>query len=201
MFIENDIRKPKGSIEVVCGSMFSGKTEELIRRIKRAQIAKLKCKVFKPSVDTRYHDVKVVSHSKLEVDSLPVAHSKDIIPETHKLDVVGIDEAQFFDDELVRVCEHLADKGIRVIIAGLDMDSDGIPFGPMPHLLARAEFVTKLHAVCVDCGDLANFTSSKADKNQLVLLGETEEYEALCRGCFNKKNSFEKKLTPNLTNE
>ena len=111
------------------------------------------------------------------------------------------DDSVVHNDELVRVCEHLADKGIRVIIAGLDMDSDGIPFGPMPHLLARAEFVTKLHAVCVDCGDLANFTSSKADKNRLVLLGETEEYEALCRGCFNKKNSFEKKLTPNLTNE
>lgn len=194
MFIESNIRKPKGSIEVVCGSMFSGKTEELIRRINRARIAKLRCKIFKPTIDTRYHESDVVSHNKLSIESLPVEKAADIIPETTKLDVIAIDEAQFFDKDLVRVCEHLADKGLRVIVAGLDLDSNGVPFGPMPQLLARAEYVTKLHAVCVDCGDLANFTSSKADKQQLVLLGETEEYEALCRSCFNSKNSFEKKI-------
>jgi thymidine kinase len=189
MFIEQQNGKNKGSIEVVCGSMFSGKTEELIRRIERARFAKLKTKIFKPKVDTRYHETKVVSHSSTSIDSIPVESAKSILTLANNTQVVGIDEAQFFDEGIIEVCEFLADRGTRVIIAGLNLDSDGNPFGSMPTLLSKADFITKLHAICVECGDLAQFTSCKDDKQQLVLLGETDTYEPLCRMCYKKLGS------------
>jgi len=165
--------------------MFSGKTEELIRRLKRAQLARQKVEIFKSSVDNRYHEQKVVSHDANEIHSTPVRASKDILGLAKEVDVVGIDEAQFFDMELVGVCNELAGKGVRVIVAGLDMDYLGNPFGPVPALLATAEYVTKVHAICMRCGDLANHSHRITDKNDLVLLGETNHYEALCRDCFN----------------
>jgi thymidine kinase len=189
VFLERkgDRKQNKGWIEVVCGSMFSGKTEELIRRMKRAEFAKQKCEIFKPAVDTRYHEEDVVSHEGNAIRSTPVPSSSNILLLANDVQVVGIDEAQFFDDNLPEVCRSLANRGIRVIIAGLDMDFKGNPFGPMPALMANAEFVTKVHAICMQCGDLAQFSHRKTADESVVLLGETDEYEPLCRRCFNQE--------------
>lgn len=189
MFLENSINqaKKKGWIEVICGSMFSGKTEELIRRLKRAKIAKQKVEIFKPAIDVRYDEEKVVSHDQNYIMSTPVPSSSNILLLANDIDVVGIDEAQFFDSELVNVCNQLAQSGIRVIIAGLDMDYLGKPFGPMPALLATAEYVTKVHAICMNCGDLAHVSHRTIASNKLVVLGEKDSYEPLCRSCFNEK--------------
>lgn len=186
MFLENTIHpnKRKGSIEVICGSMFSGKTEELIRRMKRAQYAKQKVEIFKPEIDTRYDAVKVVSHEGNSIHSTPVPASSHILLLASDVEVVGIDEAQFFDAGLPDVCTQLADNGIRVIVAGLDMDYLGKPFGPIPALLAIAEHVTKVHAICMRCGNIANHSHRITDEEALVLLGETNNYEPLCRDCF-----------------
>lgn len=186
MFLENTIHlhKRKGSIEVICGSMFSGKTEELIRRMKRAQYAKQKVEIFKPEIDTRYDAVKVVSHEGNSIHSTPVPASSHILLLASDVEVVGIDEAQFFDDGLPDVCTQLADNGVRVIVAGLDMDYLGKPFGPIPALLAIAEHVTKVHAICMRCGNIANHSHRITDEEALVLLGETNNYEPLCRDCF-----------------
>ena len=187
MFLEQKWNKTqkKGWIEVVCGSMFSGKTEELIRRLKRAEFAKQKVEIFKPAIDIRYDDENVVSHVGTSIRSTPVPSSWNILLLANAVDVIGIDEAQFFDDELPEVCEKLANSGIRVIIAGLDMDFTGKPFGPIPDLLSKAEFVTKVHAICMHCGDLAQYSHRKTKNEELVLFGEIEEYEPLCRKCFN----------------
>jgi thymidine kinase len=189
MFLENskDQSKKKGWIEVICGSMFSGKTEELIRRLKRAKIAKQKVEIFKPAIDVRYDEEKVVSHDQNYIMSTPVPSSSNILLLANDVDVVGIDEAQFFDSELVSVCEKLASSGIRVIIAGLDMDFQGKPFGPMPALLATAEYVTKVHAICMRCGDLAHISHRTIAGDKLVVLGEKDSYEPLCRVCYNEK--------------
>lgn len=186
MFLENHIHpnKRKGSIEVICGSMFSGKTEELIRRMKRAQYAKQKVEIFKPEIDTRYDAVKVVSHEGNSIHSTPVPASSHILLLASDVEVVGIDEAQFFDAGLPDVCTQLADNGVRVIVAGLDMDYLGKPFGPIPALLAIAEHVTKVHAICMRCGNIANHSHRITDEEALVLLGETSNYEPLCRDCF-----------------
>lgn len=188
MFLENTVNPKEqfGWIEVICGSMFSGKTEELIRRLKRAQFAKQKVEIFKPQVDTRYHDEMVVSHDSNEIRSTPVPSAANIRLLADGCDVVGIDEAQFFDDEIVRVCNDLANKGIRVIVAGLDMDFKGNPFGPMPNLMATAEYVTKVHAVCTRTGNLAQYSYRKAKNDNLVMLGEVDEYEPLSRAAFYK---------------
>ena len=189
MFLESQISHPmqKGSIEVICGSMFSGKTEELIRRLKRAKYAKLNIKIFKPKIDTRYHDEKVVSHDDNFIKSISVDYSNEIIDLSKSADVVAIDEAQFFDDELYIVCNKLASNGIRVIVAGLDMDFLGNPFGPIPNLLSVAEHITKVHAICVDCSAIANHSFRKSKDEELVKLGEHNEYKPLCRKCFNKQ--------------
>lgn len=185
MFIEpSKYHERKGWIEVVCGSMFSGKTEELIRRLKRAEFAKLKVEIFKPSIDQRYHEQDVVSHDANTIRSTPVDSSVNILLLANEVDVIGIDEAQFFDSELVNVCNQLANNGARVIVAGLDMDYQGKPFGVMPALMAVAEYVTKVHAICMRCGDIANHSHRINDSNKLVLLGETDVYEPLCRNCF-----------------
>ena len=166
--------------------MFSGKTEELIRRMKRAQFAKQRVEIFKPTVDTRYDETEVVSHDSNAIPSTPVPNSSNIIILANEVDVVGIDEAQFFDMGLVDVCNQLANSGVRVIIAGLDMDYLGKPFGPIPNLLATAEYVTKVHAICMRCGELANHSHRFLEQDGLVMLGETESYEPLCRGCYQK---------------
>ena len=186
MFLENTIypSKRKGSIEVICGSMFSGKTEELIRRMKRAQFAKQKVEIFKPAIDTRYDDVKVVSHDSNSIHSTPIPASSNILLLAADVDVVGIDEAQFFDDGLTDVCNQLANSGVRVIVAGLDTDYLGKPFGPMPALLSIAEHVTKVHAICMRCGNIANHSHRITNEASLVVLGETNNYEPLCRDCF-----------------
>jgi len=177
----------RGWIEVICGSMFSGKTEELLRRLNRARIAKQKIEIFKPQIDVRYSETEVVSHDENAIPSTPVDTALNIsLFVSDDVDVVGIDEAQFFDDTLVEVCNQLANRGIRVIVAGLDMDFMGKPFGPMPKLLAIAEYVTKVHAICMSCGNLAQYSHRKIKSDKLVLLGETTEYEPLCRECFNK---------------
>ena len=188
MFLENTVNHKEqfGWIEVICGSMFSGKTEELIRRLKRAQFAKQKVEIFKPAVDVRYDEEKVVSHDANEIRSTPVPAAANIRLLAHDCDVVGIDEAQFFDVEIVAVCNDLANKGIRVIVAGLDMDFKGNPFGPMPSLMATAEYVTKVHAVCTRTGNLAQYSFRKSKSDDLVLLGETDEYEPLSRGAYYK---------------
>ena len=176
--------KRTGWIEVVCGSMFSGKTEELIRRLNRAKIAKQEVEIFKPAFDTRYHQEDIISHNAISIRSTPIQTSKEIHLYAGGCDVVGIDEAQFFDDEIVEVVNTLADSGKRVIVAGLDMDFKGKPFGPMPALMAIAEYITKVHAVCVVCGDVANYSYRKTPVQQQVMLGETDSYEARCRTCF-----------------
>lgn len=178
-------RRP-GRIEVVCGSMFSGKTEELIRRMKRAMFAKQKVEIFKPAIDTRYSDVNVVSHDRNIIRSTPVENSEAILDLCAGHDVVGIDEAQFFDDHLVEVCNAMANKGIRVIVAGLDMDFLGKPFGPIPALCAVADDVTKVHAICVKCGALAYASHRLVNVKQQVMLGEKSEYEPLCRDCYQR---------------
>jgi thymidine kinase len=187
MFIEQNIRGDKrGFIEVICGSMFSGKTEELIRRLKRAKIANLIVEIYKPAIDTRYDQNKVVSHDANSIASNPVDHSSKILLLAENADVVGIDEAQFFDEDVIRVAEQLAMQGKRVIVAGLDMDYLGKPFGPMPQLLSIAEYVTKVHAICVSCGNLAQYSHRTAEEKEQVLVGAVEKYEPLCRSCFNK---------------
>jgi thymidine kinase len=188
MFLENTVNHKEqfGWIEVICGSMFSGKTEELIRRLKRAKFAKQKVEIFKPAIDKRYHEEMVVSHDSNQIRSTPVPSASTIRLLADGCDVVGIDEAQFFDDEIVTVCNDLANRGVRVIVAGLDMDFKGNPFGPMPNLMATAEYVTKVHAVCTRTGNLAQFSYRKATSNDLVFLGETEEYEPLSRGAYYK---------------
>lgn len=190
MFIERELNSGKrtGTIEVICGSMFSGKTEELIRRIKRARIARQKIEIFKPAIDVRYSQSEVVSHDENAVRSTPVENSANILLLSADVDVVGIDEAQFFDKNLVDVVVELANQGIRVIVAGLDMDFRGKPFGPMPGLMAVADYVTKVHAVCVRCGTIAQFSHRISEKEQVVLLGEKDIYEALCRNCYQKAN-------------
>ena len=189
MFIEPSLNsrrqsEHKGQIEVICGSMFSGKTEELIRRLNRARLAKLKVEIFKPSVDRRYHEQDVVSHNENSIRSTPVNFAGDILLLAGDCDVVGVDEAQFFDEEIVRVVQLLANKGKRVILAGLDMDFEGKPFEPMPKLMAIAEYVTKVHAICMKCGDLAAFSLRLTEAKEKVVLGEKESYEARCRRCF-----------------
>jgi len=173
-----------GWIEDICGSMFSGKTEELIRRLKRARIARQKVEIFKPRVDVRYDQMNVVSHDEQVISSTPVESASQILLLTNDVDVVGIDEAQFFDNELISVCNTLANQGIRVIVAGLDMDYLGNPFGPVPALIAIAEDVMKVHAVCMSCGDLAHYSHRTVRNDRLVMLGEKESYEPLCRRCF-----------------
>ena len=188
MFLENTVNHKEqfGWIEVICGSMFSGKTEELIRRLKRAQFAKQKVEIFKPAVDVRYDEEMVVSHDSNEIRSTPVPAAANIPILADDCDVVGIDEAQFFDDEIVKVRNDLANRGIRVIVAGLDMDFKGNPFGPMPNLMATAEYVTKVHAVCTRTGNLAQYSYRKAQGQDIVMLGETEEYEPLSRAAYFK---------------
>jgi thymidine kinase len=187
-FLENSVRLEgkRGSIELITGSMFSGKTEELIRRLRRAQFAGLKVEIFKPSLDKRYSETKVVSHDEKSISSTPVDNASSILLLTGDVDVVGIDEAQFFDESIVDVCNKLADNGVRILVAGLDMDFMGKPFGPMPALLAIAEYVTKVHAICMRCGNLAQYSHRKSNEEQVVLLGEKDIYEPLCRGCYNK---------------
>ena len=194
MFLENTVNHKEqfGWIEVICGSMFSGKTEELIRRLKRAQFAKQRVEIFKPAIDSRYDEDMVVSHDANEIRSTPVPAAAQIRLLADNCDVVGIDEAQFFDDEIVAVCNDLANKGTRVIVAGLDMDYRGNPFGPMPNLMATAEYVTKVHAVCTRTGNLAQFSFRKAPSEDLVLLGETAEYEPLSRAAYYKARQEEK---------
>ncbi len=185
MFLEPRKAGPKGWIEVICGSMFSGKTEELIRRLKRAQYANMKVEIFKPALDVRYDDVQIVSHDANSIKSTPINSSSNLLLISANVDVVGIDDAQFFDEGLPDVCEALANKGVRVIIAGLDMDFLGKPFGPMPSLMAKAEFVTKVHAICMRCGDFATHSFRLVESDNTVLLGEKESYEPRCRSCFN----------------
>ena len=184
MFSEN--HKKTGCIEVICGSMFSGKTEELIRRLRRAQFANQKIEIFKPAVDKRYSDVEVVSHDFHKIESKPIAKAEEMLKVPADVEVVGVDEAQFFADNLVDICQELANRGIRVIVAGLDTDYLGKPFGPIPALLAVAEDVQKVHAICVKCGNLANHSHRLNKSKKLVVLGEKDIYEPLCRECYNK---------------
>jgi len=186
-FLENSVRAAgkRGSIEVITGSMFSGKTEELIRRLRRAQFAGLRVEIFKPSIDKRYSESRVVSHDEKSIISTPVDNASAILLLAGNVEVVGIDEAQFFDNTIVDVCNKLADSGVRIVIAGLDMDFMGKPFGPIPGLLAIAEYVTKVHAICMRCGNLAQYSFRKSDEEQVVVLGEKDKYEPLCRSCFN----------------
>lgn len=196
MFLENTVNHKEqfGWIEVICGSMFSGKTEELIRRLKRAQFAKQNVEIFKPAIDTRYDDEKVVSHNSNEIRSTPVPSSEHIRILADNVKVVGIDEAQFFDDGIIAVCNDLANRGIRVIVAGLDMDFKGNPFGPMPALMATAEYVTKVHAVCVRTGNLAHFSHRTIANEKLVVLGETQEYQPLSRSAYYKAIQAQQKF-------
>jgi thymidine kinase len=187
MFIEpNTSGERRGSIEVICGSMFSGKTEELIRRLKRVKIANQKAEIFKPTIDVRYDEVKIVSHDATAILSTPVDNSQKILLMAQDVDVVGIDEAQFFDDQIADVCDELAFRGIRVIVAGLDMDYLGNPFGQMPYIMAKADYVTKLHAICQQCGSIANYSYRKVPNDDQVMLGATDVYEPRCRKCYLK---------------
>jgi thymidine kinase len=203
MFLENTVNHKEqfGWIEVIAGSMFSGKTEELIRRLKRAQFAKLKVEIFKPMVDTRYDDEMVVSHDANEIRSTPVPAAANIRILADTCDVIGIDEAQFFDDEIITVCNDLANKGVRVIVAGLDMDFKGKPFGPIPALMATAEYVTKVHAICTRTGNLANYSFRKSSDDNLVLLGETGAYEPLSRGAYYRAMLKERVKTIDVDSE
>ncbi len=184
MFLEHASKK--GWVEVICGSMFSGKTEELIRRLRRAEFAHQRVEIFKPRIDVRYSEEEVVSHNATTIRSTPVDSAETILLLASEVDVIGIDEAQFFDENIVAVCQQLANRGVRVIVAGLDMDYLGKPFGPMPLLMATAEFVTKVHAICVRCGNLANHSHRLAKNDKLVMLGEKDTYEPICRHCFNE---------------
>ena len=187
MFLEKSTNNPsqgRGWIEVIVGSMFSGKTEELIRRLTRARIARQRVEIFKPEIDKRYDDVNVVSHNENSIRSIPIQNASQILLYIDGMDVVGIDEAQFLDDDLPSVCNYIANQGIRVVVAGLDMDFQGKPFGPIPALMATAEYVTKVHAICMRCGDLAHYSHRTSASEKLVLLGEMDIYEPLCRKCF-----------------
>ncbi|MFA5973178.1 MAG: thymidine kinase [Lentimicrobiaceae bacterium] len=187
MFLEKSTNNPsqgRGWIEVIVGSMFSGKTEELIRRLTRARIARQKVEIFKPEIDKRYDETNVVSHNDNSIRSIPVQNASQILLYIDGMDVVGIDEAQFLDDDLPAVCNYIANQGIRVIVAGLDMDFQGKPFGPIPALMATAEYVTKVHAICMRCGDLAHYSHRTVASEKLVLLGEKDNYEPLCRKCY-----------------
>ncbi len=207
MFLEPHFKGQRsGWIEVICGSMFSGKTEELIRRLKRAKIANQKVEIFKPKVDTRYDDAKVVSHDANSILSVPIEHSSKLLELTDGINVIGIDEAQFFDEELPEVCQQLALRGNRVIIAGLDMDYKGKPFGPMPNLLAVAEYITKVHAICQHCGNLATHSYRISSEGETVVLGEKDRYEARCRTCYHMGNILnlkvaEEKKEEEITNQ
>lgn len=195
MFLEPAFRGQRsGWIEVICGSMFSGKTEELIRRIRRARFANQRVQIFKPSKDVRYDVTNVVSHDERIIDSLPIQNSKEILDYIDNSTVVGIDEAQFFDDDLPYVCQHLALKGIRVIVAGLDMDFKGRPFGPIPTLLSVAEYITKVHAICPHCGNLATHSYRLSEEQDTVVLGEKDKYEPRCRLCYSMGNILDFKL-------
>jgi thymidine kinase len=187
-FLENSgrVSGKRGSIEAITGSMFSGKTEELIRRLRRAQFAGLKVEIFKPSLDKRYSEDRVVSHDDKSIVSTPVDNASSILLLAGEVDVVGIDEAQFFDNSIVEVCNNLANNGVRVLVAGLDMDFMGNPFGPMPAILSISEYITKVHAICMRCGSLAQYSFRKSEEEQVVLLGEKDKYEPLCRECYNK---------------
>jgi thymidine kinase len=191
MFLENTPSPDAGWIEVICGSMFSGKTEELIRRLNRARIAKQRVEIFKPGVDVRYSDAHIVSHDQSAIPCTTVDTAEQLRLLTAEVDVVGIDEAQFFDEAIVDVCNELANRGLRVIVAGLDMDSEGRPFGPMPYLMATAEYVTKVHAVCMHTGRLAHYSHRKEVGGPQVLLGESDRYEAVSRGVYNALRSHE----------
>jgi thymidine kinase len=192
MFIEPLLRGEKrGWMEVICGSMFSGKTEELIRRLKRAKIANLKVEIFKPAIDVRYDEIKIVSHDENEIHSNPIDHSQRILLLAQEVDVVGLDEAQFFDDEILNVCDQLALRGVRVIVAGLDMDFMGKPFGPMPFLMAKADYVTKLHAICMKCGNIANYSYRIIPNEEQIMLGAKNAYEPRCRVCFRLDGAIE----------
>ncbi len=193
IFFESNINfsKKRGSIEVICGSMFSGKTEELIRRLKRAKIAKQRVEIFKPCVDTRYSETDVVSHDQTSIQSTPVNSPQSILLMANDVDVIGIDEAQFFDDGLVDVCNSLANSGYRVIVAGLDMDFRGVPFGPMPYLMTVADDVTKVHAICVRCGSPRLCIAPFGSRRKTGTLGETDKYEPICRQCFNSLSENE----------
>ncbi|HAR38396.1 MAG: thymidine kinase [Bacteroidetes bacterium GWD2_45_23] len=182
----NETRRT-GRIEIICGSMFSGKTEELLRRLRRAKIARQTVEIFKPAIDTRYSQDEVVSHDKNTILSTPVEHSSNILLLSSEVEVVGVDEAQFFDNGLVEVCQQLADQGVRVIVAGLDMDFKRNPFGPIPALCAIADDITKVHAICVECGSLASYSHRLVKNDKQIMLGETEEYQPLCRKCLLKK--------------
>lgn len=188
MFIEPNLSgERRGWIEVICGSMFSGKTEELIRRLKRVKFANLKVEIFKPAIDTRYDEFNIVSHDTNAIHSTPIDNSQKILLMAQDADVIGIDEAQFFDEGLPEVCDRLAYRGIRVIVAGLDMDFTGKPFGQMPFILAKADYVTKLHAICVKCGNIANYSYRKIPDEDQVMLGALDAYEPRCRVCYNEK--------------
>ena len=191
MFIEPLYGGKRGWIEVICGSMFSGKTEELIRRLKRAKIANLKVEIFKPSIDVRFDELKIVSHDENEIISTPVDNSQKILLMAQDVDVVGVDEAQFFDDEISNVCDTLALRGTRVIVAGLDMDFMAKPFGQMPFLMAKADYVTKLHAICVKCGNIANYSYRIIPNEERIMLGAKNAYEPRCRVCFTLDGAIE----------
>ena len=197
MFIEPHITGVRrGWIEVICGSMFSGKTEELIRRLKRARIANLKVEIFKPALDTRYHEQQIVSHDENAILSTPIDNSQAIFLLANDVDVIGIDEAQFFDDQLPEVCDQLAASGARVIVAGLDMDYTGKPFGQIPFLLSKADYITKLHAICVKCGNIASYSFRKSAGGSQVLLGEKDLYEPRCRQCFREGEKEKAMIKP-----
>jgi len=185
MFIEPILKgERRGWIEVICGSMFSGKTEELIRRLKRAKIANLKVEIFKPAIDVRYDVIKIVSHDENYIQSTPIDNSQTILLMAQGVDVVGLDEAQFFDDQITNVCDELAKRGVRVIVAGLDMDFMGNPFGQMPYLMAKADYVTKLHAICMKCGNIANYSYRIIPNEEQIMLGAKNAYEPRCRVCY-----------------
>jgi thymidine kinase len=192
MFIEPILKgERRGWLEVICGSMFSGKTEELIRRLKRAKIANLKTEIFKPAIDVRYDEIKIVSHDENYIQSTPIDNSQTILLMAHDVDVVGLDEAQFFDDQIMSVCDELAKRGVRVIAAGLDMDYTGKPFGQMPFLMAKADYVTKLHAICVKCGNIANYSYRIIPNEEQIMLGAKNAYEPRCRVCFTLDGSLD----------
>ena len=188
MFIEPNLRpERRGWIEVICGSMFSGKTEELIRRLKRVKIANLKVEIFKPAIDVRFDELKIVSHDTNAIQSTPIDNSQKILLLANDVEVIGIDEAQFFDSEIANVCDELAFRGIRVIVAGLDMDYLGNPFGQMPFIMAKADYVTKLHAICMKCGNIANYSYRKVPNEDQVMIGAKDVYEPRCRKCYHEK--------------